>query len=331
LVDVRPGQTTEVNLGGGGRKARARLVLPEDTPPLDLLKSHVTISGILEGPPAEPPVSLPVDLLLMDPVQQRAWWQGWLLTPEGQRFKEAYESERTEVANCMTTLEAGGELRMVDILPGQYELKIHFENPDPSVWGSRDSVASLEHMFDVPDAEAEAYYAVEVDLGEIPIHVTLPTRVSRPAPPFVVDTADGRTIQLSDLKGRFVLLDILEEPWSQQTLARYQILRQIHAAHASTGRLEIISVIPTVLWPVSNRIAGPLRTFVNKRQLPWTAGIIPESHRQAFYWGYYQPDTLLRPGHYPSSVLIGPETTVLALDIPQDELREVVDKTLQGP
>jgi|GEM_PF-1250473 len=333
VVDVRPGQITQVTLGGGGRKARARLVLPADTPPLDLLKSQVTISRVFEEPFPELPVPLPEDFLLMNPVQQRAWWLAWLQTPAGQRFRQASEREHTEFANCMATLEAGGELRLADILPGRYELTLDFHNPDPSVWDGRAIVTSQDHVFEVPIAAGEAYYTDVVDLGEIPVRVVAPAKAQRPAPPFVLDASDGRTIRLSDVQGRFILLDILGEPLSQQTLTRHQILRQIHATYSSAGRLEIISVIPNVAWPVSAQMAGPLRAFTGKRQLPWTVGIISESHSREFYQGYYQPDAISRLGlgHYLSCVLIGPDGTVLALDIPQDQLQDVVAKAMQGP
>jgi hypothetical protein len=80
-------------------------------------------------------------------------------------------------------------------------------------------------------------------------------------------------------------------------------------------------------------MAGPLRTFAGKRQLPWTVGIISESHSREFYQGYYQSDAVSRLGlgHYSSCVLIGPDGTVLALDVRPDQLMEVIGKALQGP
>jgi outer membrane receptor protein involved in Fe transport len=116
-------------------------------------------------------------------------------------------------------------------------------------------------------------------------------------------------------------------------LARHQVLRQIHAAYSSTGRLEIITVISNIVWPVIAQTAGPLRTFAAKRQLPWTEGIVSESHSRQFYQGYYQSDAVSRFGleRYPSCVLIGPDGMVLAaVQLCLVKLHPLIDEMAQG-
>ena len=331
VVEVTPGQTTQLRLGGGGRKARAHLGVADGTPALDLTKASVTIRPAGYRSLADLTITYPDNYLLMDPARQRAWWTAWSQTPEGRRFEQASNREPGEAANRSTAVEiVGEELHITDILPGRYTVEMHFRECDPAVWGNRSTITALEQAFEVPDAQGEAYDAEVVDLGKIPVRAIASAKAHCPAPPAAIDTLDGRKIRLSDLQGRFILLDILDAPWSQETAARHKVLRQVHATYSGSGRLEIISVLPNA-WPAAAAMAGPLQAFASKSQLPWTVGIISDSHTREFFEGYYRPSGADNQGDYRSCVLIGPDGTVLALDVQPDQLIEVVTKALQGP
>ncbi|MCP4450221.1 MAG: hypothetical protein GY809_02075, partial [Planctomycetes bacterium] len=197
-LDVAAGQTTQVQLGGGGRNAVGSLVLSEESHDLDASKCLVSIRSAEEIPTQLPLISLPEDYLFMDGAQQSQWRQGWFGTDEGRAYMRIYrrvQALRTP-ATCVVTLEPTGELLIEDILPGHYELVIRLDNPNRTFWGDRDLVGRFEYAFSVPDAGDDDYYTVPVDLGVITVPVTLPVRLDHTVPEFTMVALDGRSFDV---------------------------------------------------------------------------------------------------------------------------------------
>ena len=84
-LDVKPGETVRVQLGGTGRPVVGRLAIPEGVTAGPLRARQ----GVLTPPRGEPPT--PPDYLELNSEQRSAWWEAFFRTPEGRADLEDRE------------------------------------------------------------------------------------------------------------------------------------------------------------------------------------------------------------------------------------------------
>jgi hypothetical protein len=113
-VEVKPGETARVVIGGQGRPVVGRVVLPPGLKtPLSL--ADVTGSFRLAPPPVPDPKFHDRG---MSKDERRAWYEAWSVTEEGKLFL-AYEKDRQFYA---FTVRRDGSFRIDDVVPGTYQL-----------------------------------------------------------------------------------------------------------------------------------------------------------------------------------------------------------------
>jgi RNA polymerase sigma factor (sigma-70 family) len=200
MVDVEPGKTTTVQVGGTGTPVVGRLALTVEgqrdfriVPRNDA--DHFFNARFnrtdLRGRPRDP------DADRLTPEQAEERFQQWARTPAGKAFRRDNWAEPFDVA-------ADGTFRIEDVRPGEYTLWFSYQVREGRQFGPALVDAAAE--FTVP-ATPGRRGDQPVDVGTV--RPTLRPRLTAgtPAPDFeAFAVADDTPFKLSDLRGTYVLL-----------------------------------------------------------------------------------------------------------------------------
>jgi hypothetical protein len=114
-VELEPGGTAKVELGGTGRPIEGQVVLP---PGEDESIDYNFAIGRISSKNAEIP--FPDNFQEMDPEARRAWYEAWQATDAYQEYLKAQE-ERGDYA---FNFNSDGSFRCDDVPAGAYQLSI---------------------------------------------------------------------------------------------------------------------------------------------------------------------------------------------------------------
>ncbi len=164
-VDVRPGQTVHVHLGGQGRPLIGQVVLSApDEAKADDRVSGVNIAnahGWLEIKPSQMPI--PPDFRTWDTQKQRAYRNKWFHTEPGRAYMRTRRYH-------MFPIGADGRFRIEDVVPGSYNLRIGVQStPGMTHALTRNRLgATIERDVEV-GAIPGGHSDEPLDLGKIPL------------------------------------------------------------------------------------------------------------------------------------------------------------------
>ncbi|HXG47194.1 MAG TPA: TlpA disulfide reductase family protein, partial [Methylomirabilota bacterium] len=235
-VDVKPGQTTEVRLGGTGRSivGRVRVVgAPQDA--VDWQRDTHSISLIT------PSLSLPSPSFagnVSEQERQRAFQEYERRRRKLYQSEEGRELDRRRRTYALL-FDTNGTFRAHHIPPGHYALNMTVSDPGESD-GSYRQMGYLHTSFEVPE-DRGADPLQPVDVGTFDLRVTATLRIGQMAPGFEAKTFDGRTLRLSDFRGKPVLLEFWAT-WSGSRSIDLTALRGAYDAYAKDGRSVIIGL-----------------------------------------------------------------------------------------
>jgi len=140
-VELKPGETFEVAIGGTGRPVIGRVVTPPDSGvEVNWSKSSSFNWLNLDVPPPE----TPEEVKEMPLEERRAWHQAWMQTDE-------YKAYRRARRGYALTLEPDGSFRVEDIPAGKYNLRIYAQEPSADGFPRGEMIGSLKHTFEVPE------------------------------------------------------------------------------------------------------------------------------------------------------------------------------------
>ena len=232
LIDVQPGATARVTIGGTGRPVIGRLIAPaaiadwadwsNDWGSWIQRKQHV---------PSPPPE--------LDGREKVRWRLAWERSEEGKAFRQAERRYGLKVA-------PDGTFRIEDVEAGIYELRIILADAprvteDPCRVGGLLGVADLDFRVpDMPGGRSDE----PLDLGAItlrPLRKPQVVRVGDPAPAFRVETIDGKTLELAEYRGRFVLLHFWDDR-CRDCLAETPHLKAVYEAWGRDERFAMIGL-----------------------------------------------------------------------------------------
>jgi len=207
-----------------------------------------------------------------------------------------------------------GSFRIDDVPGGKYQISINLRELESKVSRYKSPVIALHRQeIDVPDIPG-GRSDTPFDLGVINLVARL--NPGDMAPDFAVKTVDGKTVKLSDYKGKDVLLDF----WATSnapSVAETPDLKEAYAAFKNDPRFAMIGL------SMDADIAS-VRAFSAKNRLDWTQGWLGQRSESDV------------PDHFgiekiPFVMLIGPDGRVLASGLSGGAIKSTVDAVLSGP
>ncbi len=155
-VDVKPGETVRVQVGGTGRPVVGRLALPDGAAMADFILAH---GGHLA---TEPRDARPDDFFDWSDEQQSAWWDAFRKTPEGRAYFDNTERQYA------LDLRPDGTFRIEDVPAGRYVLKLPFVGRTEGDRAGRRAFARVDVVVpDLPGGRSDE----PLDIGVIPLEV----------------------------------------------------------------------------------------------------------------------------------------------------------------
>jgi beta-lactamase regulating signal transducer with metallopeptidase domain/thiol-disulfide isomerase/thioredoxin len=239
-LDLQPGQTAELELGGQGATVRGRVVLSGDAASrIDLSKSLNWL--VRRSPGIDPTEELRASGFTAD----RGWNNVWTTSQEGYAFLQTLHSH-------FVVLDKDGRFTIRGVPAGDYDLALRLYEPP----GGGCLVNPVGCRVVRVRVGEQAARDGTLDMGEIAVHVAAGPKVGDPAPDLTLSTADGRTVTLGALRGRYVLLDFWAT-WGAPCVSEIQALSKWHEAHKDDRRLTLLGVNldddPAAARPFSDR------------------------------------------------------------------------------
>ncbi len=233
MLELEPGRTEKVQLGGRGRSVAGRIVPAAG---LDTTRTW-TYAGYASLRTADIDWAYPADYASWSDEKQREWWLSWRKTDEcaailERRFREnrAYHFE----------ISPDGAFRIEDVLPGFYHLVVRVEDPDSLLTGIfGDPLGVIEKDVSIREPDASAPMQV-FDLGSLELELSTKVPIGEVAPEFEFATVDGETMGLSDFRGRYVLLDFWAT-WCAPCVTELPEVKKVYDLYREKG-LEVIGL-----------------------------------------------------------------------------------------
>ncbi len=231
-VEVPPGGTVEVKIGGKGRPVVGRLAI--------------------EGTP-----EFPVDWTKQEPVTLDAGLDQAATAPD-RWYRVA------------ANLEKDGSFRIDDVPAGMYRMRLRVNGSLPPGSGDRDAqVGQVERSVEVPPIPGGRSNE-PLDLGAIHVQLTDTLKAGDPAPDFTVrrigeGAGANDRIRLSDNQGKLVLVDFRSSWYEHQSRSDLNAMIELHKTFGGNPRFRMI----TLWW---DRAPEPAEQVITKQALAWTQG-----------------------------------------------------------
>src|SRR5262249_54253151 len=143
LVQIKPGETTAVDVGGKGRPIVGRFKVKNPYVPIEWQKDHHSVSTV--GP--RPPENL----------KTREEFEAWRKQPDIQRANE-------RIRNYPIIFAADGSFRIDEVVPDDYQFFMQIYDPtDPEAFAFSRYIAHYNGTFRVPEsADANSHKPLDV-------------------------------------------------------------------------------------------------------------------------------------------------------------------------
>jgi peroxiredoxin len=242
------------------------------------------------------------------------WYQEW---PRSEAGKAYLGSRRAYPVK----LGPDGSFRVDDVPAGNYVLSVRVTEPSDPRQASLAGLllGSVTHTFTVPDT-SRGRGVEPLDLGQLELTVVKRLRVGDPAPPFRVESLDGKgAVKLEDFRGKYVLLSFWAT-WCRPCHGQTPYLKRVAEAFGTDDRFTIVGLS----WDHSREEA---RHYVATNGLNWVQGFLGDTTVNAAGQKVVEDYSL----GLPSIWLIGPDGRIVARDLLGEAIGESVVKSLGRP
>jgi len=306
LLEVLPGETARVEVGGRGRPVIARVAPPTGFgPQADCITfSEFQIESDRPFIPFPKEIRARRGQSMIDRAKQ--WWA----STEGHAYR------RNWFRLSQAKLQPDGTIRAEDLPPGDYRLSLSYSaNPLTGLGRSPELTAYATKQFTIPEIPG-GRSDEPFDLGVLHPKPKQTLQVGQTVPPFDVETLDGKRLTLADFRGKYVLLDFWAT-WCGPCIAEIPELKEVHQRFGSHERFAMLSL------SVDAEKEAP-RKFVAEKELSWQQGFLGEWSEGGIQDAYHVEAI-------PATFLIGPDGKLVARDLRGEAISAAVTQALGTP
>ncbi len=326
-LTLRAGETRAVNLGGQGRAVTGRVVLknykqtvnwpeevcwidsqapePADCPSFEPITQEYHRAMHAAMTEADKDAAQARYLAGHDLVARQL--RAYYASPAGRKY---WFSKRRFVLR----FAPDGSFRIDDVPGGTYGLMLDLREPASDRDRQRSPViATHQQEIEVPDSPG-GRSDTPFDVGVI--NLIAPLKAGDTAPDFAVPATDGKTLKLSDFRGKLVLLDFWAAS-SAASLAEMPELKETYAAFKNDPRLAVIGL------NLDSDIASTL-AFATKNQMGWMQGCLGQRSASEVPDRFGVQDL-------PLIMLIDPNGRVLVNGLRGRTIKSTLDAALANP
>jgi hypothetical protein len=300
-IDVTSGRTARVQLGGTGRPVIGQLALPPGVAMNHLAARFTRLQSV------PPPLRLPPGSTLLTDAQWDAWWNAYLRTPECEDYFYGEHQYAVDFRPDRT-------FRIEDVPAGRYILKLPFVG---NAGGDRSELRAFARanvtVPPIPDGRSDE----PLDIGTIPLDV-FPVRnlgVGDRVPVVTAKLADGRSLDLAALRGKFVLLVF----WHASQRMSRAVIPPVKATWDAFGRDPRLAIIGL------NQDTAPeiLRRYLAGKGPDWEQRYLGDFED-------FDPISAAFGLRWPGGVfLIGPDGRLMDRDLQGEAIQQAVAKALR--
>ena len=297
---VQPGRTYNVALNETGRTIVGKAVLPPGR------NREMTWGyGINYFIALKEGIPVPKGLRHFEDTWHRGWSETWTASREGQTYLDLLHKYFVKLNN-------DGTFHIEGVPPGKYQLVLRVYDAPAGTGCLVNPVATALVNVIVPKASKQDNI---LDIGNVVVDICAALKDGDQAPPFKVNTLDGKTVTLQDYRGKVVLLAFWAT-WCGPCIAELPTLKTIHADLAEDDRFEMISL------SLDGSI-DPVRRLVHQHQLDWVQVHLGN-------WSQTELPSQYAVSYLPAVFIIGPDGKIISQKVDESQIREEIDKALKN-
>ena len=286
-LQLAPGETARVTLGGPGIDVTGRLVAENQPAGFDY---HFAINHLVAKRPG---IELPASLVGTGFDWKKGWSESWHATPEGKAYLDTLH-------HWLVKPEPDGRFRISGVEPGDYDFAV-------------DLYGTVEGCLVHPIAQRVIHFSVKpgessLNLGKLSIPSLSLPEIGGTAGDFSFDTLTGGKSSLAALRGNYVLIDFWAS-WCTQCVSKLDAVEQLREQFAGDKPLVVLG---------ANLDANPLRVreFLKSKLFPWQHALLGD-------WSSTDVPRRFAVSGVPAYVLIDPNGHILARG---NSLEEIASK-----
>jgi protocatechuate 3,4-dioxygenase beta subunit len=314
-LDIKPGETTHLKIGGDGRTVTAELILPEELRDKagSLMISCLVEKRFYDEAKLYAAIPWPSGAETMSYAELSSWLNEFQKTDEWTKIIEGLRNPGG-MPRTYSVKEAGRRLTAENIPAGKYVLTggAWPRKADGSVdYGQQ--LCRVSFAFEVPPIE-EGQLDVPLDLGAISTRNRL--KVGDLLPDVALETADGTPVRLADYAGKIVLVTTCLDGRGADDPEIGRLL-QIHAKYNTNSQFVMIGIVP------ASRSNVVMRAMVREAARPWLQAylVLGDANRSLTNWEGALAGSV-------SSVLVGGDGKIIGMALAGEELVKKVEEAM---
>ena len=318
-IEIKPGQTVELNLGGKGRPVKGRLVVAAGSEGIiDFKTGWTSISTKMDFDPEKkltpPKPTYPEGFAALSRSEQAEWFQKWYKSDELKEYiemtKPLIEAEQLQRKNYPVIIHQDGTFEIEGVVEGNYQLRGNFSKPsnDEFGFGGGKRTGSVEFEFTVGKIEG-GLSTEPLDLGNILAEARKELKVGDAAPDFEFKDIDGKIRKISDYRGKFVLIDFWHRQGRDDARPGHEEMGRLYKQFGSQDQFVIISVTSGDSTPPEL-----MKQYIDHFNMKWIVATFKDDQTRNSTMKQYVTNG------YPARFLLGMDAELLGANLKEKEL-----------